>query len=131
MKKIVFSLFTVAVMVLLLIGCQSETKTPNGSLSNTTWTRSDDNYPSMTEVLNFDEMLLHCSLIIPGLASTDSNFITFVDGSKLYLNNFGGSTPSASSYDSVYTFSVKDSEITLTYAGGAKNTDLEGQYTKK
>lgn len=129
MKKII--LLVLLVISVLLISCQPQIKTPNGSLTDTTWTRPDKVYTTMTVELKFDDKMVQCKLYVPGLGSTGENYLTYVNGSKLYLNKWGKATPTTSSYDSVYSFSMDKTQLVLTHSGGVVITDLAGTYNKK
>lgn len=126
-KKYIIVIF---VFLFLFVNCKQEIKTPNGSLSNTTWTRPDSEYSSMTEELEFADSYLSAKLNWGG-NSGGGNFLTYVSGSKLYLNTWGKTTPTTSSYDSVYSFIVDKTTLELTHLGGDKINDLAGTYTKK
>lgn len=119
------------ILITIFTSCKQEINTPNGSLTNTSWSRQDDGYASMTEELEFKDSYLSAKLVWGGPYSSGTNFVTMVNGNKLYLNTWGKATPSTSSYDSVYSFTMDKTNLLLTYSGGAVIQDLAGKYTKK
>ena len=85
----------------------------------------------MTEELKFDDKMVQCKLCVLGPWVTGVNYLTYVNGSKLYLNEWGKATPTTSSYYSVYSFSMDKTQLVLTHSGGVEITDLAGTYNKK